>query len=70
MEAGKESSSFKVSVLDVLHYIAKAWKQVKGSTVSNCFLNAGFFKVSKEGSRVEDDDNEEEDDVLASAWEK
>jgi hypothetical protein len=71
MKAGKESTSFKVSVLDALHYIAKAWKQVKGSTVSNCFLNAGVFKVSEEGSRVEDEEEEEEeDDMLASAWEK
>ena len=40
MDCGKGTNELKV--LDALHFIAKAWNDVKQSTVTNCFHKGGI----------------------------
>uniref|UniRef100_A0A0N5B903 DDE-1 domain-containing protein n=1 Tax=Strongyloides papillosus TaxID=174720 RepID=A0A0N5B903_STREA len=63
IESGKDTMTYKISILNVLHYIAKAWKDVSQSTISNSFRKAGFFQTHEEEVIEEDSD-------LISAWEK
>lgn len=66
MENGVEPNSIKNSILYALHYVAKARKDVKQSTISNCFLKAGFFQEVTDGE-ISD---EEEEGQLNTSWKK
>lgn len=66
LDAGKDPKNMKVNVLDAIHYVAQAWKNVKTSTISNCFKKAGLFIVNTEVLLPEpstEDDGLEFDDV-------
>lgn len=42
IDCGRDPKTFKVSVLDALHFIARSWMDIKTSTIVNCFKKAGF----------------------------
>jgi hypothetical protein len=42
IDCGRDPKTFKVSVLDALHFIARSWIDIKTSTIVNCFKKAGF----------------------------
>lgn len=42
LDTGKEPSSMKIDLLNALHFAARAWNEVKISTIQNCFVKAGF----------------------------
>ncbi len=47
-----EQESKKINVLDAVHLMAQAWKDVKPQTVSNCFKKA--FSLPKDETRAAD----------------
>ena len=42
INAGANTSDFKITLLDGLHIMKTAWESVTESTISNCFRKAGF----------------------------
>ncbi|XP_047118374.1 tigger transposable element-derived protein 6-like [Schistocerca piceifrons] len=72
MEVGKDSASFRVSILDALRYIVMAWTEVTAATISNCFRKVGFIEADdrnrSDAPDVSISDNGEK--LLASSWEK
>jgi len=45
---------YKVSVLDALHSIHMAWKNVSPTTIENCFRHCGFAATTDQQPQVED----------------
>ncbi len=52
----------KITVLDAMHMATRAWKEVKQTTIANCFQNTFRLKESKA-----EHDEEEEDEFNALA---
>ena len=60
----------KISVLDCIHWITKAWTDTKDSTIVSCFAHAGFNgDTSSENCDdvSEDDDDDDADDNMTLA---
>jgi len=62
IEKGTKKDTFKINVVDALHYITPAWDDVKQETIQNCFGKAGFCTPTK---RDDLEINEEEDGDLS-----
>jgi hypothetical protein len=54
--------SFKLSVLNVMHYLAASWEQVGPTLIANCFQKAGFH-ISPEVVM-----GEEEEECVQDEW--
>ena len=55
MESGKEVKK-KINVLEAMHYIMAAWRQVSQQTIQNCFRKAGH-KYQSDGNEIAKDDD-------------
>ena len=63
MESGKEVKK-KINVLEAMHYIMAAWRQVSQQTIQNCFRKAGH-KYQSDGN-----ENAKDDDDFGQDWEE
>ena len=54
MESGKEVKK-KINVLEAMHYIMAAWRQVSQQTIQNCFCKA-VHKYQSDGNEIAKDD--------------
>ncbi|KAK3088454.1 hypothetical protein FSP39_019393 [Pinctada imbricata] len=52
-----------VSVLDCVHWINMAWNNIKQSTITLCFLHAGFSRDMTISANDDDNYSDEEDDI-------
>ena len=65
LDAGNDPSSL-ISILDALHFIAKAWKNIKKFTLpTNCFL-----KAFKDDVNCELPEQKEEESLVPATWDK
>ena len=56
-----QQTSFKVNLLDAIHIVSMAWREVTCTTIANCFKKAGFIK-SEEPENVPAVEDEEQVD--------
>lgn len=58
----------KVTLLDCVHEIKKAWDEVTPTTITNCFKQAGFMISTETTGQSEQEMWDVEDELPISAW--
>ena len=58
-QSAEQLASYKINLLDAVHWVDEAWKQVNESCIKNCFRKAGFnvFSVNEveNSSQIEEE---------------
>ena len=60
--------NFKLSVLNVMHYLAASWEQVGPTLIANCLKKAGFHISPEVVMGEEESVRDEEEECVQDEW--
>uniref|UniRef100_A0A915D8W6 DDE-1 domain-containing protein n=1 Tax=Ditylenchus dipsaci TaxID=166011 RepID=A0A915D8W6_9BILA len=65
-----DNTDYKMDLLKALHFLRRAWSNVKPETIANCFRKAGFVKSVETTVDTANDTDEMFDELMANLGEE